>query len=230
MTLGDILKKYREDNNISMDEFSKRSSLSKGYISMLENNINPRNNKPIAPTLPTIQKIATGMGIDIDILLKTLDSEQKISLDSKNEYTTIGETEIHLKKLIIKKYGTIEKFCEIINMPYTILDTIFTQGIANSNIANIIKITKELKIDTESLASGIIVDSNSKTNEQKSFKDKLIEGMEKLDKNDWEELERIISKVTNPKEEIDYYEEAPKTPEELRQKYIVENINNSKIS
>lgn len=82
MTLGDILKQYREHNEISMEEFSKRSSLSKGYISMLENNINPRNNKPIAPTLPTIQKIANGMNIDIDVLLKALDSEQEISLDS----------------------------------------------------------------------------------------------------------------------------------------------------
>lgn len=82
MTLGDILKQYREQNDISMEEFSKRSSLSKGYISMLENNINPRSSKPIAPTLPTIQKIANGMNIDIDTLLKTLDSEQEISLDS----------------------------------------------------------------------------------------------------------------------------------------------------
>lgn len=81
MTLGDILKQYREKHNISMDEFSKRSSLSKGYISMLENNINPRNNKPIAPTLPTIRKIAQGMNVDTDILLKALDDNQEISLN-----------------------------------------------------------------------------------------------------------------------------------------------------
>ncbi len=84
MTLGDILKQYREKHNISMDEFSRRSSLSKGYISMLENNINPRNNKPIAPTLPTIRKIALGMNMDTDILLKALDGNQEISLDSSD--------------------------------------------------------------------------------------------------------------------------------------------------
>lgn len=50
MTLGDIIKKYRKENNISMSEFASNCSLSKGYISMLENNINPRNNKPISPT------------------------------------------------------------------------------------------------------------------------------------------------------------------------------------
>ena len=47
MTLGDIVRKYRESNNMSLAEFAQACSLSKGYISMLENNINPRNNKPI---------------------------------------------------------------------------------------------------------------------------------------------------------------------------------------
>ena len=85
MTLGDILKSYRSENSLSMEEFAKKSGINKGYISMLENNINPRNRKPIAPTLPTIQKIADGMGVDIDILLKSLDGNQKISLDRTGE-------------------------------------------------------------------------------------------------------------------------------------------------
>lgn len=85
MTLGDLVKKYREKSNISMEEFSKMCALSKGYISMLENNINPRSNKPIAPTLPTIKKIATAMNTDVDSILKILDSDQEIILDSKLE-------------------------------------------------------------------------------------------------------------------------------------------------
>ena len=80
MTIGNLIKQYRSDNNLSMDEFSKRCSLSKGYISMLENNTGPRNNKPIAPTLPSLRKIASGMQIDIDTLLKLIDGEQQISL------------------------------------------------------------------------------------------------------------------------------------------------------
>ena len=85
MTLGDIIKKYREQNNISMGEFASNCALSKGYISMLENNINPRNNKPISPTLPSVAKIATGMGIELDSLLKMLDNEQPIQLLSTSE-------------------------------------------------------------------------------------------------------------------------------------------------
>ena len=80
MTLGDIIKKYRKENNISMSEFACNCSLSKGYISMLENNINPRNNKPISPTLPSISKVASGMGIELDTLLKMMGNEQTVDL------------------------------------------------------------------------------------------------------------------------------------------------------
>ena len=76
MTLGDIIRNYRENNNITLGEFANACSLSKGYISMLENNINPRNNKPISPTLPSMAKVASGMGIDLDTLLKMLDKKQ----------------------------------------------------------------------------------------------------------------------------------------------------------
>lgn len=75
----------------------------------------------------------------------------------------MAETEIKLRELILKKYGSLKKFCEIIDMPWTTLDSILKRGIANSNITNVMKITKELGIDTESLASGIIVNSYRNT-------------------------------------------------------------------
>ena len=51
---------------------------------MLENNINPRNNKPISPTLPSMAKVASGMGIELDTLLKMLDGKQSIQLIEDN--------------------------------------------------------------------------------------------------------------------------------------------------
>ena len=33
MTLGQIIRAYREENSMSMDRFAKASGLSKGYIS-----------------------------------------------------------------------------------------------------------------------------------------------------------------------------------------------------
>ena len=69
-------------------------------------------------------------------------------------------TETQIKEIIINRYGSLKKFCEIIDMPWTTLDSILKRGIANSNITNVLKITKELKIDTEKIADGIIVDSS----------------------------------------------------------------------
>lgn len=45
MSLGNIIKNYREVNRMSMDDFSRVSGISKAYISMLEKNINPRTGK-----------------------------------------------------------------------------------------------------------------------------------------------------------------------------------------
>lgn len=73
-------------------------------------------------------------------------------------------TETRIKQMIINRYGSLKKFCEVIHMPWTTLDSILKRGIANSNITNVMKITKELKIDTESLASGILLDSNETDN------------------------------------------------------------------
>lgn len=74
----------------------------------------------------------------------------------------MADTEIKIREMIIERYGSLKKFCEIIDMPWTTLDSILKRGIANSNITNVMKITKELGIDTENLASGIITESSAK--------------------------------------------------------------------
>jgi hypothetical protein len=64
--------------------------------------------------------------------------------------------EIELKETITERYGSIKKFCEKVGMPWTTLDSILKRGIGNANITNVLKITHELGIDAESLASGVI--------------------------------------------------------------------------
>lgn len=80
MTLGEIVKEYRENHKMSMDDFSKLCGLSKGYISMLEKNVNPTTGKAIAPSLETIRQIAVAINTDINTLIEQLDSKQKVSL------------------------------------------------------------------------------------------------------------------------------------------------------
>lgn len=71
-------------------------------------------------------------------------------------------TEMKIREMIISRYGSLKKFCEVIQMPWTTLDSILKRGFANSNITNVMKITKELGIDTESLALGEVIDSKTK--------------------------------------------------------------------
>ena len=72
----------------------------------------------------------------------------------------MNELELNLKELIIKKYGSLKKFSETIDMPWTTLDSILKRGVANSNISNVLKITKELGLNTEKLAQGEMIFNN----------------------------------------------------------------------
>ena len=79
MTLGEVIKNYREEHNLSMDSFSKVSGISKAYISLLEKNKHPKTGKTIAPSIPIIKQAATGMGMDFDALFNMIDDEVDIS-------------------------------------------------------------------------------------------------------------------------------------------------------
>lgn len=80
MTFSELLIKYRSDHSLSQRRFAELCDLSNGYISMLENNLNPSTGKPVAPTLPALKKISNGMGLTLDELLALVDDDAVISL------------------------------------------------------------------------------------------------------------------------------------------------------
>ena len=67
------------------------------------------------------------------------------------------QLEISLKELIIEKYGSLNRFAEVIDMSWTTLDSILKRSIKKANISNIMKICDALNIDCESLYYGSIV-------------------------------------------------------------------------
>lgn len=75
MLLGEIIKKYRYEHHMSMDEFSRRSGMSKAYISILEKNYNPKTKKPVAPSIDSIRKSANAMSISFDELFSLIESD-----------------------------------------------------------------------------------------------------------------------------------------------------------
>ena len=108
MTLGDIIKKYREDNKISMSDFAQSAKLSKAYISILERNYNPTTQKPAIPSLATIKLVASAMKVDFNELLAMLDPDQKIELN-KEPTTNKGDG-------LFKELNQRPKLRELVNI------------------------------------------------------------------------------------------------------------------
>lgn len=92
MLLGEIIKQYREEHNLSLQDFAKLINTSRSYIHMLEKNMNPATNKPINPSIETLKSLAKAMQMELDTLLKMLDSDQYIYIDEE-EYKKQFETD-----------------------------------------------------------------------------------------------------------------------------------------
>lgn len=75
VNLGEIIKKYRDDNKLSMDEFAKMSGVSKAYISVLEKNKRPKTGKPVTPSISILKNIAKAMNISFDELFNMLEDD-----------------------------------------------------------------------------------------------------------------------------------------------------------
>lgn len=69
MKLGKLIKRYREENRLSLREFAEKASLSHAYIDKLENGKDPTTGKPVMPTMRTIKLIAKAMDISTDELM-----------------------------------------------------------------------------------------------------------------------------------------------------------------
>lgn len=215
MTLGDIIKSYREKNGISMSEFAEKCSLSKGYISMLENNINPRNNKPIAPTLPSIAKIALGMEIELDSVLKMMDGDQNIALPPEAPKKKIKNIFPIEKKALpmlgeiacgIPKYASEERESYI--KAGTDIDADFCLKASGDSMigarikdGDIVFIRKQEIVDNGDIAA-VIVNDNSEATLKRLFY--------------YQEKALLILRAENPK-----YEDLIFTKEELNEVHVL---------
>lgn len=106
MPLSTLIKEYREKHHISIRELANQTNLSAGYIHKLEKGIDPRTNKPIIPTVDTINKLSLGMNIPTDELLLSAGvlTEPKLS-DTKSDLSPMQINMINqLIDLVIDNY------------------------------------------------------------------------------------------------------------------------------
>ena len=85
MTLGEIIKDYREKHDMSMRDFETLSGISRGYLSMLEKNQNPRSKKPITPSIDMIKQVASAIGMTFDQIFDLMDGQEVSLVGNKLE-------------------------------------------------------------------------------------------------------------------------------------------------
>jgi transcriptional regulator with XRE-family HTH domain len=86
MKLGEIIKNYRTENDISMREFAKKADMSNAYVSMLEKGVDGRGKK-IVPSIETINKVARACNMTFDALFNQLDGDFPVRVNSQSNLT-----------------------------------------------------------------------------------------------------------------------------------------------
>ena len=84
MHLGDIIKQYRNEHDLSMQAFADRCGVSKGYVAMLERNVNSKTGEPVTPSIETFIKVAKAMNVTTAELFDKVDENTPVSLSAEN--------------------------------------------------------------------------------------------------------------------------------------------------
>ena len=90
MNLGEIIHNYRMDNKMTLDDVAKKCGITKGYVSMLEKNVNPKTKRALSPSIETILKVSKGLSIDIDEMFEMLDDDIRIALNHESLKSVYG--------------------------------------------------------------------------------------------------------------------------------------------
>ncbi|BFK26992.1 MAG: helix-turn-helix transcriptional regulator [Blautia producta] len=118
MTLGEIIKQYRAEHDMSMREFEKISGISRGYLSMLEKNEHPKTKKPITPSVDIIRQVSLAINVPFDRIFDLMEGEAVSIATKENFQLSPLEKEIILRfrqlsngerDMILRSLGVEEK-------------------------------------------------------------------------------------------------------------------------
>ena len=80
MKLSDTILSYRMEHNYSIREFARLCNLSHVQLYFMERGLNS-DGKPFVPTIATLKKLATGMGITFNQLVSICDDLTDVRLE-----------------------------------------------------------------------------------------------------------------------------------------------------
>lgn len=73
MTLGEYIKAYLDEHEISQRQIAEKIDVSPSYINILVRGTNNSTGKPMIPSFPVMARIAKGMGMSVDDLFRSVD-------------------------------------------------------------------------------------------------------------------------------------------------------------
>ena len=100
MYIGEIIKIYRTENELSQRAFASRTNLSPSYINTLEKIYNPKTGKPYSVTTDVAIELANAMNLKIEELLNMLNDDQEFTTNEDRKANNSNSA-------IVFVYGTI---------------------------------------------------------------------------------------------------------------------------
>lgn len=105
MELGEKIKAYRREHDISQREFARRCNLSNGYISMLESGNNPATGESISPTITILKSIAAAMCVSTQELLSECYTRRQSMANKHMTAIYISHDNAHYVRLVAHAIG-----------------------------------------------------------------------------------------------------------------------------
>ena len=116
MTLREYIIEFRNEHDLSQRQFATICGLSNGYIAMIEANENPRTGRPITPSLTSIKKMASAMGLSVQALTDLIESEavtnidiEDLSEDEKDLLSIYRELALNERQLVVSLVRALDK-------------------------------------------------------------------------------------------------------------------------
>ena len=103
-TLGKYLHSERTKRNMSLREFSELLGISHTYLNKLENGKDPRNGKPVSPTIETLKEISKALHVSLEYLLEVSGYVKGENIVLIDDIYTTGST-LDEAARVLKKAG-----------------------------------------------------------------------------------------------------------------------------
>lgn len=145
MEIKDIIKKRREELNLTYEQLGNMVGVGKSTVRKWETGMieNMRRDNIIA--------LSKALNISPAEIMGWTDNSENHQRELKDL-----KLENDLKEIIISKYNNIQEFCDKNNLNYSKVDKIFRKGIGTTDIQLVLKICSILDIDADSILKGEI--------------------------------------------------------------------------